>query len=159
MISRSLVSWKSHHLWTALGVSVVCLLLIGPAWAQLTEHKTVVTFSVPIEVPGSTPQVLPAGTYTFKVVDSKVNRNIVQVSDKDETHVYTTILALPTHRDTESSKTIMTFEERAAGQPQALRAWFYPYERDGQEFVYSKSQAAALAKVSNSPVPFTESRL
>jgi len=157
MISRRFVKWNSHHLWTSLSVSVVGLLLIGSAWAQLTEHKTVITFSTPVEVPGSTPQVLPAGTYTFKVVDSKVNRNIVQVSNKDETHVYTSILAIPTHRDTETSTTIMTFEERAAGQPQALRAWFYPYERDGQEFVYSKAQAAELAKASNSPVPFTES--
>jgi LPXTG-motif cell wall-anchored protein len=158
MISRTLVKWKSHNVvWTALSVAVVCLTLISPASAQLTEHKTVITFNAPVEVPGSTPQVLPAGTYTFKVVDSKVNRNIVQVSNKDETHVYTSILAIPTHRDTETSTTIMTFEERAAGQPQALRAWFYPYERNGQEFVYSKAQATELAKASNSAVPFTES--
>ena len=110
-----------------------------------------------MEVPGSNPQVLPAGSYTFKVVDSKVNRNIVQVSNKDETHVYTTILAIPTHRDVDTSKTVMTFEERAAGEPQALRAWFYPHEKSGQEFVYSKDRATQLAKSSNSPVPYSES--
>jgi LPXTG-motif cell wall-anchored protein len=157
MMSRSHVKWMFHHSLTTIGVAVVCGLLIGPASAQLTEHKTVVTFSAPIEVPGSTPQVLPAGSYTFKVVDSKVNRNIVQVSDMDEKHVYTTILAIPTHRDEESSKTVMTFEERPAGTPQALRAWFYPNEKEGQEFVYSRAKAVELAKASNSPVPFTES--
>jgi thiol:disulfide interchange protein len=127
------------------------------AWAQLdTEHKTVVSFTAPVEVPGSNPQVLPAGSYTFKVVDSKVNPNIVEVSNKEETHVYTTILAIPTHRDADTDKTVMTFEERAAGEPQALRAWFYPHEKSGQEFVYSKDRATQLAKSSNLPVPYSE---
>jgi hypothetical protein len=68
--------------------------------AQLDlEHIIVVSFTAPNEVPGSNPQVLPVGNYVFKVVDSKVNRNIVQVSNKEETHVYTTILAIrPRHR-------------------------------------------------------------
>src|SRR5215203_1267074 len=125
-----------------LGTAVLSIMTWNPAWAQLdTEHKTVVTFTAPVEVPGSDPQVLPAGSYTFKVVDSKVNRNIVQVANKEETRVYTTILAIPTHREVESDKTVMTFEERAAGEPQALRAWFYPHEKSGQEFVYSKNRA------------------
>jgi len=128
------------------------------AFAQLnTEHKTIVSFTAPVEVPGSDPQVLPAGSYMFKVVESKSNRNIVQVSNKEETHVYTTILAIPTHREEDTDKTVMTFEERAAGEPQALRAWFYPHERSGQEFVYSKDRATQLAKSSNSPVPYSES--
>jgi hypothetical protein len=127
------------------------------ASAQLdTEHKTVVTFNTPVEVPGSNPQVLPAGSYTFKVVDSKANRNIVQVSNKEETHVYTTILAIPIDREVDTDKTVMTFEERAAGEPQALRAWYYPHEKSGQEFVYSKDRATQLAKSSNSRVPYSE---
>jgi hypothetical protein len=127
------------------------------ASAQLnTEHKTVVTFNTPVEVPGSNPQVLPAGSYTFKVVDSKVDRNIVQVSNKEETHVYTTILAIPIVREVDTDKTVMTFEERAAGEPQALRAWYYPHEKSGQEFVYSKNRATQLAKSSNSRVPYSE---
>jgi len=133
------------------------LMLSGTASAQLTNYSTVVTFDRPIEVPGSTPQVLPAGTYMFKVVDSKVNRNIVQISNKDDTHVYTTILAIPTHRDEESDKTVMMFDERPAGQPPALRAWYYPFEKSGQEFVYPKEKAAELARASNSTVPFSDS--
>jgi len=150
-------SWLRHSV-LVLGAAVLCMISWNTASAQLdTEHKTVVTFNTPIEVPGSNPQVLPAGSYTFKVVDSKVNRNIVQVSNKEENHVYTTILAIPTHREEETDKTVMTFEERAAGEPQALRAWFYPHEKSGQEFVYSKDRATQLAKSSNSPVPYSES--
>jgi hypothetical protein len=142
-----------------LGTAVMSLMTWNVASAtQLdTEHKTVVSFTAPVEVPGSNPQVLPAGSYMFKVVDSKVNRNIVQVSNKEETHVYTTILAIPTHRDADTDKTVMTFEERPAGEPQALRAWFYPHDKSGQEFVYSKDRATQLAKSSNSPVPYSDS--
>jgi len=158
MYDRNL--WRSWIRRSALvlGTAVLSIMTWHPAWAQLdTEHKTVVTFSAPVEVPGSDPQVLPAGSYTFKVVDSKVNRNIVQVSNKEETRVFTTILAVPTHRDVETDKTVMTFEERPAGEPQALRAWFYPHEKSGQEFVYSKERATQLAKSSNSAVPYSES--
>lgn len=158
MYDRNL--WRSWIRSSAvvLGIGVLSMMVSHPAWAQLdTEHKTVVSFTAPVEVPGSDPQVLPAGSYTFKVVDSKVNRSIVQVSNKEETHVYTTILAIPTHREVDTDKTVMTFEERAAGEPQALKAWFYPHEKSGQEFVYSKDRATELAKSSNSPVPYSES--
>jgi len=157
---------STRELWIArirstafvLGAGILCMLGTQTAWAQLNvEHNTLVTFSAPVEVPGSTPQVLPAGKYTFKVVDSKVNRNIVQIANEDETHVYTTILAIPIRREVETDQTVMTFEERPAGQPQALKAWFYPHERMGQEFLYSKERATELAKSSNSRVPYSES--
>ena len=120
MNCRNSTGFFSRASLIALGSVAILLLLSGNASAQLTNPAAVVTFSGPIEVAGSSPQVLPAGTYLFKVVDSKVNRNIVQISNKDDTHVYTTILAIPTHRDEESDKTIITFDERPAGQPPAL---------------------------------------
>ena len=42
-----------------------------------------------------------------------------------------------------------------AGQPEALRAWFYPGKNWGEEFVYPKAKAIALAKETNTPVLFT----
>ena len=141
----------------ALGSIAILLMLSGTASAQLTNYATVVTFSGPVEVPGASPQVLPAGSYLFKVVDSKVNRNIVQISNKDETHIYTTILAIPTHREEATDKTVITFDERPAGQPPAIRAWYYPFEKSGQEFVYPKNRASELARASNSNVPYSDS--
>ncbi|HLJ26066.1 MAG TPA: hypothetical protein VKY85_05105 [Candidatus Angelobacter sp.] len=122
------------------------------ARADEWNKKTKVTFSEPVEVPGVGAQTLPAGTYVFKLVDSLSNRNIVQIFNEDETHVYTTILAIPNYRLKATDKTVMTFRERAAGQPEAIRAWFYPGASWGQEFVYAKSRAAELAKVTNEPV-------
>jgi len=46
----------------------------------------------------------------------------------------------------------MTFKERAAGEPEAIRAWFYPGNNWGQEFVYPKKRAMELAKIANLPV-------
>jgi hypothetical protein len=46
----------------------------------------------------------------------------------------------------------MTFAERATGEPQAIRAWFYPGDNSGQEFVYPKHRALELARSTNQPV-------
>ena len=40
------------------------------AQADTFDKKTVITFSEPFEVPGVDAQVLPAGTYVFKVLES-----------------------------------------------------------------------------------------
>src|SRR6185369_15124429 len=61
-------------------------------------------------------------------------------------------LAIPNYRLTATDKTVMTFSERAAGQPQAIRACFYPGDNSGQEFVYAKKRAVELAKITKVPV-------
>jgi hypothetical protein len=98
---------------------------------------------------------LPAGTYVFKILDSQSDRHIVQIFSKDELTVYATILAIPNYRLKATDKTVMTFRERPAGQPEALRAWFYPGRNWGEEFVYPKAKAMELAKSTNTPVLFT----
>jgi hypothetical protein len=110
------------------------------------------TFSAPVEVPGVGAQILPAGTYVFKLLNSQSNRHIVQIFNQAETHVYTTILAIPDYRLKSTDKTVLTFKERAEGQPEAIRAWFYPGRQWGDEFVYPKSRAIELAKIVNEPV-------
>lgn len=122
------------------------------AEADAWNRKTVVTFSAPVEVPGVGAQVLPAGTYVFKILDSPSDRHIVQIFNEEESHLYTTILAIPNYRLRATGKTVMTFEERAAGEPQAIRAWFYPGRNWGEEFVYPKKRAVELARVVNQPI-------
>jgi hypothetical protein len=95
---------------------------------------------------------LPAGTYVFKILDSQSDRHIVQIFNKEETHVFTTILAIPNYRLHATDKTVITFRERPAGEPEALRAWFYPGREWGEEFVYAKTRAIVLAKEVNEPV-------
>lgn len=131
---------------------LVALTFLPRAQADEWNRKTTVTFSAPVEVPGVGAQTLPAGTYVFKIFDSQSDRHIVQIFNEAENHVYTTILAIPNYRLKATDKTVMTFKERAAGQPEAIRAWFYPGREWGEEFVYPKLRAVELAKITNLPV-------
>jgi hypothetical protein len=137
---------------TALCLIVLCVLAAPKARANDFDHKTTLTFSAPFEVPGVGQHMFPAGTYVFKLVDVSSNRHIVQILSSDETHVYTTILAIPNLRLKTTGKTLMTFREQPAGEPEALRAWFYPGHEWGEHFVYGKSRATELAKESNEAV-------
>jgi hypothetical protein len=74
------------------------------------------------------------------------------VFNSDESHIYATILAIANHRLQATDKTVMTFAERATGEPQAIRAWFYPGDTWGQEFVYPKKRAVELARITHQPV-------
>jgi hypothetical protein len=147
------VSW-SRVLVFALAIVACGAMFNSTASAQLSEKKTRITFTVPVELPDAGAQVLPAGTYVFKLVDSQSDRNIVQILSSDELHVFATVLAIPNFRLKATDKTVMTFAERAAGEPQAIRAWFYPGERWGQEFVYPKTKAVEIAKVAQLPVAY-----
>jgi hypothetical protein len=133
-------------------------MFIPRAMADDWNRKTVVTFSGPVEIPGVHLQgwgVLPAGTYVFKIMDSSSDRHIVQIFNQDETAIYATILAIPNYRLKATNKTVITFRERPAGEPEALRAWFYPGRNWGEEFVYPKARAIELAKTTNTAVLFT----
>jgi MYXO-CTERM domain-containing protein len=133
-------------------------MLAPSARADAWDRKTEITFSGPVEIPGVHLKgwgVLPAGAYVFKILDSQSDRHIVQIFNKEQTIVYATILAIPNYRLRATDKTVVTFRERPAGQPEALRAWFYPGRNWGEEFVYPKSKAMELAKATNTPVLFT----
>jgi len=139
------------------GVTLLCTMFSATAVAQSRDRKTTVTFSQPFEIPGvgpqgSGPQVLPAGTYVFALVDSLSDRHIVRVFSSDEKQVHATVLAIANYRLRATDKTVITFSERPAGEPQAIRAWFYPGDNSGQEFVYPKRRAIELAKVYQQPV-------
>jgi hypothetical protein len=119
------------------------------------DKKTTVTFSGPVEIPPvyiTGMRVLPAGTYVFKLVNSSSNRHIVQIFNRDQTKIYATILAIPNYRLVPKNKTVITFNEGVRGQPEAIRAWFYPGANWGEEFVYPKIKAIELAKVTQTPV-------
>jgi hypothetical protein len=132
------------------GLGLLGGMLVPQASADEWDQKTIFSFSGPVEIPG---QTLAAGTYVFRLADSSSDRNIVQVFSKNEKHLYGTFLSIPDQRLHPSGKPIITFDERAAGSPEAVRAWFYPGEDYGHEFVYPKDTAVALAKANNTPVP------
>jgi len=144
---------------TGFAVMAFCSLasLIVPgARADEWNKMTKLTFNQPVQVPGVT---LPAGTYVFKLADSEGDRTIVQIFNENQTKLITTILAIPDYRMKTPGKTIISFDERPTGQPEALRAWFYPGDNFGVEFVYPKQKATELAKANQRPVLSTREEL
>jgi hypothetical protein len=133
----------------ALGVTAVSALR-----AEQTDNnnRTIVTFSQPVEIPG---QVLPAGTYTFQLANSMTDRHIVQVFNADGSQILATFMAIPDYRLVPTGDTLIKFTEVPRGSPEAIRAWFYPGNTIGQEFVYPKGRAAELAMAAKVPVPAT----
>jgi LPXTG-motif cell wall-anchored protein len=141
-----------------LVVFAACLGLTAIAFAPAARadewnKRTVMTINEPIQVPN---RVLSPGTYVVKLLDSPSDRHIVQIFNQDETHLITTILAMPNYRLEPSGKTVFTFWETPPGQPPALRAWFYPGDNFGQEFAYPKSVATQIAATTHTAVPTTE---
>jgi len=103
-----------------------------------------------VEVPG---KILPAGTYTFQLLDSPSDRHIVQIFNADGSQIIATILAINNYRLEPTGDTVMKFNERPGDSPEALRAWFYPGDNFGQEFVYPKVRAIQLAQTTKEIVP------
>lgn len=126
--------------------------LVPAARADEWNKRTILTVNEPIQVPN---KVLPPGTYVMKLLDSPSNRHIVQIYDKNEQHLETTVLAIPNYRLEPTGKTQFEFWETPPGQPKALRAWFYPGDNFGQEFAYPKSEAMQIASQTHQQVPTT----
>lgn len=125
------------------------LLTAAPVAAQPADRLTYVTFSGPVSVPGTT---LPAGTYAFRLAESPANRHIVQIFDRDQTKLFTTLLAVAAERDQAEGEPVVTFKETPSDRPPAVRYWYYAGEKAGNEFVYPKSQAMTIARASGEGV-------
>ena len=97
--------------------------------------------------------MLQPGTYVMKLVDSQADRHIVRIMNEKEDEVITTILAIPNYRLKPTDQSRFQFWETPAGNPRALRAWFYPGDNFGQEFAYPKGMSAKIAEYTHVDVP------
>jgi hypothetical protein len=138
-----------------VSVLAVATLLAPGAYAQDTaeaKRLTILTFSDAVQLPGKT---LPAGKYRFEIADVNNAAHNVRVLSEDGQHVigtFPTIASTQAQRDLSDQNSLVMFSERPAGQPQAVREWFYPGRSIGEEFVYPKDQAAAIAKANKTTV-------
>ena len=134
----------------ACGVGAVGLAFSPVAHADAWNKKTIVTVNEPI-IAGNV--VLEPGTYVWKLLDSPSERHVVQIFNKNENHVFTTVIAIPNYRLRPTDHTQFTFWETPTGVPKAVRAWFYPGDNFGQEFAFPKKLVAQLAAARPVPVP------
>jgi hypothetical protein len=138
---------------TLCGAAALCALLAPAAHADEWNKRTYLTFSGPVQIPGAT---LPAGTYTFELANPDTTRHVIRVSEKDSGKHIGLFMTIPNERLDPPSDNLVMFTERPAGAPQAIQVWFYPGNRTGEEFVYPKNQAIAIAKANRKGVLATE---
>jgi hypothetical protein len=118
----------------ALCAAMLCAALGPSAGADNWDRKTTVNFSAPVEIPG---QVLPPGTYVFKLVKLPDSRNVVQIQNEDQSFTFATLQTVSTWRTYPANRTHFLFDERSGDQPEALRTWYYPGDTRGLDFIYS----------------------
>ena len=118
------------------------------------DSRTEFTFNQPVELPGVT---LPPGTYVFRFVDATTGKKVMQVQAKDASNKnYGMFMTISAQRPKASDDAELRFLEKPAGQPAAVKTWWYPGNTIGREFIYPKSQALRLAKATNSTVLSTK---
>jgi hypothetical protein len=143
----------------AAGIAAVTLLAAAsatPVFAQagVVDKTTRLTFSKPVQVPGTT---LPAGTYVFRIANPAA-QTLWQVFDENGRHLLASFFYVPTRARTISevnsahNKPIVRFHETTQGVPPAVRVLYYPTDLAGNEFLYPKEQAEKIAAVSHHPV-------
>jgi hypothetical protein len=113
-------------------IVAVFVVLVRPAAAEVRNRETVVTFDRDVEIPG---KILHPGTYIFRLADSPSSRHIVLVLDRQGRTVAVCLTA-PVQRASAVGGTQMTFERRPGSGSAALAKWFYPWELEGEEFLY-----------------------
>jgi len=146
-----------RRLTTTIAAACAALTLTDAAAAAQTvppDRTTYVTFSGPVSIPGMT---LPAGTYTFRIADSQTDRHIVQIFNREGTKLFTTLLAVPAQRNEPSGDPVITFKETPSDRPPAVHYWYYAGDLAGNELVYPKNQAVAIANASHESVMAVDS--
>ena len=134
---------KINKLYIIAGLIIAFgLFYVLAARADESDQATTVTFNQRVQIPG---QLLPAGTYVFKLTNYDAARNVVQIFNSDRTHVIATLDTIATDRQEPTGNTVITLAEQGAGKPDVLLKWFYPGNLTGNEFRYSDQTEKELA--------------
>jgi hypothetical protein len=128
MATRKIV----HTLCGVLLLGALSASTIGAAFdGRRTTHFT---FGGEVQLPGVT---LPAGSYTFQVVNSNLGSDVVSVTTRDRSKVYLMRLTRAVHRPAARTlKATLTLGETRPGTAPRIKAWFPESETRGREFIY-----------------------
>jgi LPXTG-motif cell wall-anchored protein len=137
----------------SLGILCATLFSVALLHADQWSKSTKFTFKEPVQVPG---QVLPAGTYVFRLMNSSSERHVVQIYDETDQHLIATVMAINNYRLEPKGSTVVLFSERAGGTPDAIKEWFYPGDNFGQEFVYPKGEELQTAQATITTTPMAQ---
>ncbi len=113
------------------------------------NKKSTLTAEQQVEFPGI---VLEPGVYVIRLKDSDEKRSRVEVTNRDETQVLATLVAVPDHRVRPDDNSEFIYHEVKGDGPQPVRSWFFTGDLVGLEFVYSEARAKEIAKATNDHV-------
>lgn len=127
-----MTNWKKARI--ACGTVALGLLVAASGHAWGVSHENNLTFSRPVALPGV---VLPAGAYSFDLVNSATNLDVVVVRDKARTKVFFMGFTSTVRRPAGMSKTAaVVFGEGLAHEPPPIATWYEIGESLGHEFRY-----------------------
>lgn len=134
---------KLHRSYIVIGMIIAFALFFElAAHADNTFQATEITFNQPVQIPG---QVLPAGTYLFKLLNTD-NLDTVEIFSSDSTHLYGTLETVPAESRQPVDDTTVTLAEQGTTKPDVLLKWFYPGQETGHEFLYPSQFEKQLAQ-------------
>src|SRR5271156_828811 len=113
------------------------------AHADDWDKKTIVTFSQDVAIPG---QVLPAGTYVFKLLRSGSDSFVVQVWTAHEEQLLATMITAGDSYPNPSGNAYLVLDMSGTdeGYPPAVASWFFGGSTDGRSFIYSGYSTSRL---------------
>jgi hypothetical protein len=131
------------HSWF-LGALAAAAVVAAPALIRAAEStdQTTLTFSTPIEVPGTT---LQPGAYVFETAAGQGGRlNVKIYNSSDRSKLIATVAAVSMKRDGPSD--VVQYRPTILGSaPTALKGWFRAGSDTGYQLVYPAREAAEIA--------------
>ena len=124
----------------------VAIAMAAPAYAQTNDRATTVEFTTATRLPGIT---LQPGKYVFRLGQPATRQNIVEVYSADGTKRIATLLTVDYATPAAGTTTTVLFDKT---DPPALRAWYFPGEAVGREFVYTEDEARTIYASAATPV-------
>jgi hypothetical protein len=132
-----------------LVLGFAAIFLSGNVCAAQWSRRTVLTADQPVEIPG---MILEPGIYVVKLDEAVPDENTIQVFDASENRLLTSFAAVQDFSMRPDREIDFTFHEVAPDEPGPIRSWFYSGDPFGYEFVYPKTRALEIAKVSGKRV-------
>jgi hypothetical protein len=87
------------------------------------------------------------------MANPETSMDILMVKSRDGRTVHAMFPVKWTDQRAEAvSEPTLVFAETPAGQPYAVKSWFYPGRRTGQEFVYPRDQAMRIAAATRTTI-------
>ncbi len=118
-----------------LGLALALSMLAPASHADVANQTTKLTFSRPVRIPDH--EILPAGTYWFRVSTVMSGPNTVCIYNKNNEPI-AVLFTTPAYRTHARSGTQLTFAYRSAHHAPVLLKWFYPGMNYGHAFIYSQ---------------------